>query len=381
MKVSIFDPFNGAGGDMIVSVLTGLTLNDEELFDIVKSLNLNLTLEIQNVIEKGISARKVIVEGDEVERTFKEVVDLIKSSELSDEVKKESMEIFRKIAEAEGKIHGRDYRKAVFHEVGGDDAIFDVVASVTGILRLKKSGYSFFSTPVRLGVGFVETKHGKYPSPAPATLEILRNSNLEVLMEGEGELFTPTACAILSHFCEGKFNQPFKVKDIRYGAGSRETSVPNVLRLILGEAKFHDSVVVLETIVDDISGEMIANAMEKICEKALDVSAIHATGKKGRPAVILRAIAELSKAEEIADKIISETGSLGVRVYPVYHRIIAKREIKKVKIQIDGKEFTIRVKKSGEFLKPEFEDVKKVADSLKIPVIVAYRKILENLGE
>jgi len=381
MKVSIFDPFNGAGGDMIVSALTGLSIEEEELFYIVNNLNLNLKIKIEDVIEKGISAKRIAVEGEEIERTFQEVVKLIKSSELDEEVKKESVEIFRKIAEAEGKIHGRNYKKAVFHEIGSDDAIFDVVASVTGILRLRKSGYSFYSTPVRLGEGFAESKHGKYPVPAPATLEILKNSNIELILGGEGELFTPTAAAILSHFCEGAFRHPFTVEEVRYGAGTRRTSIPNVLRLILGKATFHDSVVVLETLIDDVSGELIANAMEKIGENALDVSAIYATGKKGRPAVILRAIADLSRAEEIGEKIISETGSLGVRVYPVYHRIVAKREIERVKLKIDGKEFTIGVKRSGELLKPEFEDVKKVAGSLNIPVIVAYRKILENLGE
>lgn len=381
MKISVFDPFNGAGGDMIVSALTGLSLTADDLHSIVNTLNLNLNVEIRKVVEKGISASKIIVEGEQVERTFKEINGLIKSSELEDTVKKESMEIFKKIAEAEGKIHGRDYKKAVFHEIGSDDAIFDVVASVIGILRLKNSGYSFYSNPIRLGEGFVETKHGIYPVPSPATLEILKNSKLEVIMGGEGELFTPTAAAILSHFCDGTFRYPFRVEDVRYGAGSRKTSVPNVLRLILGKALFHDSVVVLETFIDDTSGEILAHAIEKIGEKALDVNIMHATGKKGRPAVILKAIADFAMAEEVGEKIISETGSLGVRIYPVYHRLVAPREIKKVKLKIGGREFTVGVKKSGELLKPEFEDVKKVSESLNIPLIVAYRKVLENLGE
>jgi hypothetical protein len=298
---------------------------------------------------------------------------------LDEEIKKVSNEIFRRIAVAEGRIHGREYKNAVFHEVGSDDAIFDVVSSVTGILRLKNSGYSFYSTPVRLGSGFIEMRHGKYPVPAPATLEILRDSNLEVLLEGEGELLTPTAAAILSHFCNGTFRQPFKVENITYGAGSMETACPNVLRLILGKALFHDGVVLLETNVDDVSGEVIAHAMEKLGEKALDVSAIPATGKKGRPALILRVISEFSKAEEVAESIITETGSLGVRIYPIYHRLIAPRELEKVQIEIEGKKFTIGIKRSGRLLKPEFEDVKRVSNELNIPLIVAYRRILERL--
>ncbi|HID42835.1 MAG TPA: nickel pincer cofactor biosynthesis protein LarC [Archaeoglobaceae archaeon] len=381
MKISIFDPFNGAGGDMIVSALTGLSLTGNDLMKIIDNLRLNICVEVKEVIDKGISATKVVIEGEQVERTFDEVIELINSSRIDGSVKKESKEIFRKIAEAEGKVHGRDYKKAVFHEVGSDDAIFDVVSSVTGILRLKNSGYSFYSTPVRLGEGFVEIKHGKYPVPAPATLEILKNANIEVVLGGEGELFTPTAAAILSHFCNGTFRQPFMVEDVRYGAGSKETSSPNVLRLILGKTVSHDSVVLLETLVDDISGEVIAHAIEKLGEIALDVSATPVTGKKGRPAIIFRAITDFSKAEEVGEKMISETGSLGVRVYPVYHRIVAPRGIEKVKLKIENREFTVGIKKSGELLKPEFEDVKKVSETLDLPLVVAYRKILENLGE
>jgi uncharacterized protein (TIGR00299 family) protein len=203
------------------------------------------------------------------------------------------------------------------------DAIFDVVASVTGILRLKRKGYRFFATPIRLGSGFVEMHHGRYAVPAPATLEILSNSNLEVVFGGEGELLTPTAAAILSHFCEGTFRQPFVVEDVSYGAGSKETAEPNVLRLILGKSSVHDGVVLLETLVDDASGEVIGYAMEKIADKALDVSAVPAMGKKGRPAVLIRAVAKFSHAEEVARTMMSETGSIGVRIIPIYHRVIA----------------------------------------------------------
>lgn len=382
MRVVIFDTFSGAGGDMIVSVLIGTALNENELYRIADEFNLNINIRVENIVEKGINARRTVVEDKKLERTYTEVTNLISSSQLPENVKRESNKIFEKMARAEGKVHGREYQNAVFHEVGSDDAIFDVVCAVTGLLRLKEEGFSFYTTPIRLGSGSVDIHHGKYPVPAPATVEILKNSKLEVLMEGEGELFTPTAAAILSHFCEGTFRQPFKVEDVVYGAGSRELSQkPNVLRLMTGKVMGHDSVVVLETLVDDISGELVAHAMEKIGEDVLDVSAIPATGKKGRPAVILRAIVEFSKSEEVGEKIISETGSLGVRVYPVYHRLAAHREMKEVELEIDQARFKVRVKESGQLLKPEFEDVKRISETLNIPLIVAYRKVLQQLGE
>ncbi|MFO7967623.1 MAG: nickel pincer cofactor biosynthesis protein LarC [Archaeoglobaceae archaeon] len=383
MRLAIFDTFSGAGGDMIVSVLIGAALNENELHRIVDELNLNVNIRVENIVQKGISATRTVVNDDKkIERAYTEVIDLISSSQLPDNVKRDSKKIFEKIARAEGKVHGREYQKAVFHEVGSDDAVFDVVASVTGLLRLKEEGYSFYTTPVRLGSGSVDIRHGEYPVPAPATVEILKDSKLEVLMEGTGELFTPTAAAILSHFCEGSFRQPFKVENVVYGAGSRELSrKPNVLRLITGKVAEHDSVVVLETLIDDISGELVAHAMEKVGEDVLDISAIPATGKKGRPAVILRAIVEFSRSEEVGQKIISETGSLGVRIYPVYHRLAAHREEKEVEVELNQKKFKVRVKESGQLLKPEFEDVKRISETLNIPLIVAYRKVLQQLGE
>jgi uncharacterized protein (TIGR00299 family) protein len=384
MRIAIFDAFSGAGGNMIISTLLGISLNEEDLSRIIKNLGLNVSFAVENVINHGIQAKRVVVECEQVDRRFEDVVSLIKSSPLEDEVKKESVSIFERIAKAEGKIHGRDFRRAVFHEVGSDDAIFDVVASVTGILRLKKIGYRFFTTPIRLGEGFIEMHHGRYKVPAPATLEILKNSKLEVVFGGEGELLTPTAAAILSHFCEGTFRQPFIVEDVSYGAGSRETAEPNILRLILGRSSMHDSVAVLETLVDDASGEIIGYAMEKIAEKALDVSAMPAIGKKGRPAVLIRAVAKFSHAEEVARAIMNETGSIGVRIIPVYHRMVAPREEKEITMELFGKEFKIRVKKSNadvKIIKPEFKDVKKVAEELNMPITAVYREICKKLGE
>ena len=386
MKVAIFDAFNGAGGDMIVASLLGLSLKEEDLYRISGELGLKLEIGIRDVNVKGIKAKKVEVSDSKIERSYKEVVEILENSDLDENIKKDAKNIFKILAMAEGDIHGYEYENAVFHEIGSDDAIFDIVCAVTGIRRLIEQGYSFFVNPIRIGSGFVDISHGKYPVPAPATLQILKNSNLEVIFDGEGELLTPTAAAIFSYYCKKALKIPVEVEGIYYGAGSKETEVPNVLRLIVGNANFHDSIVILETNLDDVSGEILGYAFEKMqrVEGVLDVSVIHSFGKKSRPSILLRVIAKIEKAEEVCREIMRLTGTLGVRVIPVYHRIVAKRLEENVKVELGGKTFSVKIKRSEpsfHHIKPDFEDVVKIAEELNRPVIEVYREILARLED
>lgn len=379
MKAAIFDAFNGASGDMIISSLLGLSLSEEDLRETIDALNLNLSFRVEEVIKRGIHAKRLIVEEIKAERSFSEVIKLIENAKINQKVKDDAKKIFERIAIAEGRVHGRDYRNAVFHEVGSDDAIFDVVCSAKGIRRLIDDGYKFFANPIRLGSGLVKTSHGKYPVPAPAVLEILRDSKLEVIFDGEGELLTPTAGAILAHYCEGAFRFPFRVEKISYGAGSYETEVPNVLRLILGFSELSDSIAVLETLVDDLSGEEIGYAIEKLRAENLDVVAIPVMAKKSRPGVKIEVLTKLDRAEESALMLMKETGSLGVRMIPVYHRMIAEREFEEREVEIGGKKFRVKFKVSKALgtIKPEFEDVSRIAKDLNLPIYRVY-KILEG---
>ncbi|MCS7144820.1 MAG: nickel pincer cofactor biosynthesis protein LarC [Archaeoglobaceae archaeon] len=379
MRVAIFDAFNGASGDMIISSLLNLALTEEDLKEIRDVLQLKIKFRVEEVKKKGISANRVIVEEFRAERSFSEVVKLIENSKLEQDIKEDSKRIFERMAIAEGKIHGRDYKKAIFHEVGSDDAIFDVVCSVKGIRRLLSEGYRFFATPLRLGGGFVETSHGKYPVPVPAVLEILKNSKLEVVFGGEKELLTPTASAILAHYCEGTFKFPMRVEKISYGAGSFETEVPNVLRLILGFSELSDSIAIVETLVDDLSGEEIGYALERLRTENLDVTAIPVMAKKSRPAIKIEVLTKLENAEETAIQLMKETGSLGARIIPIYHRMIADRSLEEREVRIGEKSFKVRFKISKALgtAKPEFEDVARIANELRMPIYRIY-KILEG---
>ncbi len=386
MKIVIVDCSNGASGDMIISSMLDVALSVEDLRRIKDILGLNLDFKVEEVDKKGIKAKKIIVREKKVERSLDEVLSLIKSrlkGELA-EISRDASEIFERIARAEARVHGKEVGNIVFHEVGSDDAIFDVVSSSLAFNRLIKKGYRIFSTPVNLGGGEVETHHGTYAVPPPAVMEILKNSKIEVFFgeKEDGELLTPTAAAILAHFSEGEFKYTFKVEGISYGAGQRNTRKPNILRLILGNSEFADRIAIIETNIDDASGEIIGNAMNALMNKSLDVIAIPYFGKKNRPGYLLKVICRLDEAEEVSKAIMEETGSIGARIIPVYHRVHSFREEERVEVAIGDKMFTIRIKRSypgKKIVKPEFEDVKKVAEELGITLLEAYREINKRI--
>ena len=379
--MAIFDCFSGAAGNMIVGTLLNISLNKQDLEEVVKKLDLSIDFGIKKVKRSGIQANMIDVKEETCEREFREVVRIIESSEIDKGVKKDSIEIFKRLAEAEGRVHGRDYKKAVFHEVGSDDAVFDIVCSVIGIRRLKEKGYRIFTTPITTGRGFAESSHGKIPVPAPAVLEIVKNSKLKLIFSGDGELLTPTAAAILAHFSEGEFLLPMSVHEISYSAGKRNESNSNLLRLILGTSTFRDEIVVIETNVDDMSPEDMAYAVEKLSRTCHDVSVIPVTGKKGRPGWILKAITDFERAEEVAEEIMISTTSIGVRIIPVYHRVKAARKEETVTTRMREKTFNVRLKKSDYTSKPEFEDLKRIAEETGMSLAEIRKIVEERLNE
>ncbi|AGK62141.1 TIGR00299 family protein [Archaeoglobus sulfaticallidus PM70-1] len=388
MRVAIVDCFNGASGDMIIASLLGISLSESDLDRIAKLLDLNIEFSVKTVNKKGISAKMVDVLDRNTDRKFSDVKNLIKKLKKDQELKEiyqPTYEIFRILAEAEARVHGKDIEEIVFHEVGSDDAIFDVVSSALGFSRLISRGYEIFTTPINLGYGEIEMHHGRYPVPAPAVVEILKNSKLEVYFGriGDEELFTPTASAILSYFSNGCLKHPFTVDDVSYGAGKKDTDKPNVLRIMLGRASVHDSIAIVETNIDDVSGEIMGNAMNILTKICHDISAIPVFGKKNRPGYILKAICDFSKAEEVARVMMHETGSLGVRIIPVYHRMLAERHFREVKINVHGKEFTVRFKVSypdQKIAKPEFEDVRRISEEIGKPLPEVYRMVLKSFN-
>jgi len=387
MKALVFEPFSGASGDMIIGSLLDLGADESKIRDAISVFDIEL--EVKEVVKRGIVAKKVeFVSNKPLQRkrtvnSYKNIVSTIEDSGLSKEITQNSLSVFEKIANAEAKVHGEPKESLTFHELGALDTIGDLVGATVAFLDIHAG--IIISTPISVGSGFVDTEHGLLPVPAPATVEILKDSSL--LYQGgpfasASELLTPTGAAIFAHFVHR--SEPFlpqmRTEKTGYGAGSKDLPVPNVLRASSGEIEeslplLRDEVEVLETNVDNVTGEVLGNLIEVLMEEgAKDVAIAPAQMKKGRTGHIIKVITAPQDVPRIAYRIMEETGSLGVRVMQIRHRFIADREEKKVKVRIKGVEKEVGVKigrdAKGILLNvaAEFEDAKSVAKELKMPV-------------
>lgn len=387
MKALVFEPFSGASGDMVIGSLLDLGADESKIRAAISVFDLELA--VKEEIKQGIAAKKVeFISNKPLGRkrsvnSYKNIVSTIEDSGLSKEIIQNALSVFEKIANAEAKVHGEPKASLTFHELGALDTIGDLVGSSIAFLDIHPD--IVISTPISVGSGFVDTEHGLLPVPAPATVEILKNTSL--LSQGgpfasASELLTPTGAAIFAHFVQR--SEPFlprmRIEKTGYGAGSKDLPMPNVLRASLGEIEeslslLRDEVEVLETNVDNVTGEVLGNLIEVLmAEGAKDVAIVPAQMKKGRTGHIIKVITAPQDVPRMAYRIMEETGSLGVRVMQVRHRFIADREEKKVKVRITGVEREVGMKigrdAKGNLLNvaAEFEDAKRVAKELKMPL-------------
>ncbi|MGP8336907.1 MAG: nickel pincer cofactor biosynthesis protein LarC [Methanosarcinaceae archaeon] len=386
MQSLFFDTFSGASGDMIIASLIDLGVDAFTVCEAMESAA-NVSVSVNRVIKRGIAATNVnvnvnadadIKSGKEYSRGYLELLDDIRSASLPEKVEKDVLAVFSLMADAESKVHGQTLENIHFHEIGQNDAIADVVGACTAINELEWD--KIYCTPIITGSGFVESAHGTLPVPAPATLEILCAGKM--LFKGgavQRELLTPTGAALLSYFSTAidSFPQSIPIR-IGYGAGDADTPHPNVLRTVLAgvnDLLVQDDIEVLETNVDDVTGEVLGNLIEQMLEMgARDVTITPATMKKGRPGHIIHVIAKSHDTFRLARKIITETGSLGVRVIPTRHRLIADRRMDSVKITIGEHEYEVAVKIAQDThgallnISAEFEDCKRVANMCGVPL-------------
>jgi uncharacterized protein (TIGR00299 family) protein len=306
-------------------------------------------------------------------------MNVLQSCELSPNIVADASAIFEILANAEAAAHGVQKEELEFHKIGARDAIADVVGACTAVSLLNVD--SIITTPIFVGGGSLETDHGLLPIPAPATVAILAKHHL-ITSGGpvEGELLTPTGAAILA-FLTGisdVFLPQMTIERVGYGAGFQDFSHPNVLRATLGqsdEGLLRDDVQVLETNVDDVTGEVLGDLVEGLLEiGALDVAIIPTTGKKSRAGHLIQVISRPTDSHRLIKKIIKETGSLGVRITPTQHRLIALRRSESVTVRIGSECHTISVKvatdQNGTVLNvaAEFGEAAQLAKRLGIPV-------------
>lgn len=373
-----FEPFSGASGDMLTACLIDVGAETQVVKENMEAVA-DADVHVFPVNKAGIRATQVRVITRGGHLPYAELMDIIRSSGLPSIVRTHAHAVFEILAHAEAAVHGVSLEELVFHELGARDAIADVVGACTAISLLPID--RIFTAPVSLGGGYIETLHGQSPVPAPATAAILSRSDL-IARGGpvEGELLTPTGAAILSFFTHtvGTFLPPLKVECIGYGAGSRDYPHANVLRATLGQPNDRllvEDVEVLETNVDDVTGEILGNLVDELLERgALDVVTIPTTGKKNRPGHIIHVVTSPSESQRLARCIIEETGSLGVRVMPAHHRITTLRRFERVTLHIRGETHAIRVKvatdRDGHVLNisAEFDEARELAKRCNVPV-------------
>lgn len=365
---------------MFLSALLDLGVIEIDTFvtQLKKFLSLPFDVTIHRVHKRGISAIQTSVAEPHPPhvRSGREMLDLLEKSSLPESLRNTTQMILWAIMEAEGKVHGCHPKEVRFHEIGSVDTLVDIVGVLYALELLGVE--KVYSSPIPTGRGFVHTDHGLLPVPAPATLELLRGIPTYTGLE-EGELTTPTGAALVAHLAKSFGLCPsIVVQKIGYGAGSRDLSIPNVLRVVLGEQEGRvnqEQNVLLETNIDDMSPQVVEYLTERLFEAgALDVFVTPIYMKKQRPAFTLSVLAPLSLAPSLRTIIFEETTTLGIREYEVVKWMLPREEvtistpwgtIQGKKVYKGGKTFTL----------PEYEECKKIARRTGIPL----QEVLERI--
>jgi uncharacterized protein (TIGR00299 family) protein len=369
LKACYLDAFSGISGDMTVGALIDAGADFALLSEALESLNTGARFRVEKTQRRGIAASKFHVESGEskTHRHLSHILALIERSTLPANAKENSKAIFRRLGEAEAKVHGVPLEKVHFHEVGAVDSICDIVGACVAFDLLGID--EFLAGPVNVGSGTVKTEHGVLPVPAPATAELLKG--VPVYARGPSmELTTPTGAAIASTLVSHFGPMPAMViSQTGYGAGDRDfPEHANVLRIMVGErsgASETTTVAVLEANIDDLSPQVLGYAMERLLEAgALDVTLEPVFMKKNRPGTLLRVIAAPEHKEKLAAMVFAETTTLGLRIYEAERRVKA-RTIQEIQTSY-GK---VRVKTSEDgWFAPEYEDCRKLAIECNVPL-------------
>ena len=366
------DCFSGASGDMLLGALLDAGVGLDQLRAGLNRLAVGgWRLSAAPARQHGLAgtrARVELTEADQPHRGLSQVLNIIDAAALPATVAERASAVFRLLAEVEASIHATAVEDVEFHEVGALDAIVDVVGVVYGLQLLDADFERVGCDGVPLGSGWVRAAHGRLPVPAPATLEIIRRTGLPVRASPAevetGELTTPTGAALLGTLSRRRVELG-SVEAIGYGFGTREPAWPNAVRLVVGSSTDSDleadSVVEIQTNLDDASPEELGFAMERLLAAgALDVAFSPLQMKKNRPGVLVRVLARPADAADLARLVLEHTTALGVRMQSL-QRLIARRASRV--IATPWGEVRVKIKMLGEreIVAPEYEDCARVA--------------------
>jgi pyridinium-3,5-bisthiocarboxylic acid mononucleotide nickel chelatase len=383
----------GISGDMLLAALIDAGADIGKIQEIIglipkyhsrcKSLHL-ATREVKKHGFRSCEVDFTIAENDEetpAEELIHSTYAIANASNLSERARSFAQATIRAITEAESKLHGVQIADSHLHEAGSTDTLADIFGVAAACDSLGIFDGEICSTAVAVGGGPISFSHGTVASPAPAVLEIAKGNAIPIIGGPEaGELATPTGVSMLAALTK-KFLEsypPMVPEKVGYGAGKHELAkTPNLLRVVIGRAMSggfgSEKVQVLETNLDDVPGETLGYTLQRILESgAMDAWVTPALFKKARPGQVLHAICEPGDVQKIAEIMIQETGTLGVR-FQQWNRITLQREIEKLKLHVSGKIFDVRMKVArDEFgkivrVKPEFDDIRAIAQVLSIP--------------
>ena len=386
MRIAYFDCIAGISGDMALGAFIDAGADADEIRSQIASVPIEpFELELEQVETHGLQATRVLVHAQAtgVIRTYSSIRNMLDQASLGSDVRNTAQRIFRRLAEAEARVHRKEVDLVTFHEVGAVDSVVDIVgvAAALSLLGIER----VFSSPVPTGLGMVRTEHGLMPIPGPAVTELLRGAPL--YSRGvTAELVTPTGAAILAAVAEGYGDLPrIRVEATGYGAGQQELDFPNVLRILVGEeqertlsaAPSAPGEVLLETNVDDLNPEIYEFVLDRLfAAGAQDAWLTPMVMKKSRPAVTVSVLCSTEREASIRHVLFRETGTLGVRVTPVTKHTLERDMIKvetthgpvAVKVgYLEGRRVSVS---------PEFEDCARVAREAAVPAREVYQEAL-----
>jgi uncharacterized protein (TIGR00299 family) protein len=375
--------FAGIAGDMALGSLVDagadLDLIERELVALPVG---GWSLEAEPVLRSGLACTQVRVRtrDTQVVRTHAHIVGLITEARIPERARQRALAAFARLAEVEGRLHRRPASQVHFHEVGGMDAIIDIVGTCVALEILGID--EVWASPVAQGSGMVQTSHGALPIPVPAVIELLRGAPTYGTAI-RAELTTPTGAALLASMCRGWGPMPaMEVTASGFGAGSREIDgLPNAVQVVIGVAYDRDEVdpdhgqpaVLLEANLDDVTGEILGSTVAAVIQAgAWDAWVTAVTGKKGRPAFVVSVLGDPASAGRLRQVLTAETGTLGVR-FQAWQRWPAVRDF----AEVDVSGYPVRVKRSPGRIKAEHDDAARVAARLGVPVREVARRAEE----
>lgn len=403
-KILFFDCFSGISGDMTLGALLDLGLDHQTFLKELEKLHVEgYHISFDKAVKNGITGNYVKVHlvdecygehehGSEQEhhdhhehRNLTDINRIIDESGITPGAKELAKRIFMRVAKAEGKVHNRKLEEVHFHEVGAVDSIVDIVGTAILIDMLRPD--MVCASVIQDGRGFVKCQHGKLAVPVPAVSEIFADSNAVTRqIDIETELVTPTGAAIIAELASSYGNMPeMNVRKIGWGAGTKDLEIPNLLKVSLGEyvepdgdfSGKEDSVLVLETNLDDCTGEYLGYVLERLFEQgALDVFFTPIFMKKNRPAYRMTVICEPEDMRKMEELIFMHTTTIGLRKRLENRTVLPrKKEVLRTKYgELEVKKVAVGAK---ERLYPEYESAKKLAMEQGVPLKEIYQCISE----